>query len=81
MFPHQDSVIPYDDDDDEAARKYGNNSVRRTQDLRSNGPLQSDSGLYPGLPAAAQINISNQKLSQAGTEEDLLLMEYKRRFG
>uniref|UniRef100_A0A3B3D4G2 Immunoglobulin like and fibronectin type III domain containing 1, tandem duplicate 2 n=1 Tax=Oryzias melastigma TaxID=30732 RepID=A0A3B3D4G2_ORYME len=40
MFPHQDSVIPYDDDDDEAARKYGNNSVRRTQDLRSNGPLQ-----------------------------------------
>uniref|UniRef100_A0A3B3BEC1 Immunoglobulin-like and fibronectin type III domain-containing protein 1 n=1 Tax=Oryzias melastigma TaxID=30732 RepID=A0A3B3BEC1_ORYME len=74
---HKDSVIPYDDDDDEAARKYGNNSVRRTQDLRSNGPLQSDSGLYPGLPAAAQINISNQKLSQAGTEEDLLLMEYK----
>ncbi|KAF6716003.1 Immunoglobulin-like and fibronectin type III domain-containing protein 1 [Oryzias melastigma] len=49
MFPHQDSVIPYDDDDDEAARKYGNNSVRRTQDLRSNGPLQSDSGLYPVL--------------------------------
>uniref|UniRef100_A0A3P9L1D9 Immunoglobulin like and fibronectin type III domain containing 1, tandem duplicate 3 n=1 Tax=Oryzias latipes TaxID=8090 RepID=A0A3P9L1D9_ORYLA len=46
----------------------------------NNGPLQNESGLYPGFPAVAQINISNQKLNQAGTEEDLLLMEFKRRF-
>uniref|UniRef100_A0A3P9HLQ3 Immunoglobulin like and fibronectin type III domain containing 1, tandem duplicate 2 n=1 Tax=Oryzias latipes TaxID=8090 RepID=A0A3P9HLQ3_ORYLA len=32
------------------------------------------------LSAVAQINISNQKLNQPGTEEDLLLMEFKRRF-
>lgn len=73
-------MILDEDDDDDEARKYGNKSLRRTQDLRSNGPQQNESGLYPSLPAVAQINISNQKLNQAGTEEDLLLMEFKRRF-
>uniref|UniRef100_A0A3P9HLV2 Ig-like domain-containing protein n=1 Tax=Oryzias latipes TaxID=8090 RepID=A0A3P9HLV2_ORYLA len=62
---------------EEKKKQRGQNKHR---DLRSNGVLQNESGLYPSLSAVAQINISNQKLNQPGTEEDLLLMEFKRRF-